>query len=212
MDATLLAFLKTGTPTVWHAVEIIYPDFTLRLTDAGTVTINGDVFSSEDEDYGSLGAVSEIGDGETGEARTVTIGLKPPTTAALADLIDPEAQLSRVTVWWGGVDPETGDVVGEPEGVAVGYLDTARVIMGETKREIEVEVIMADDYALEAREGQNLSPAFLRSIDPTAAGLDHVTGVTQRDYWGGSPPGGGFISRLAGNVPNRASPNVTSAF
>ncbi|MDO1560428.1 hypothetical protein Q0812_13415 [Brevundimonas sp. 2R-24] len=201
MHADVIDAFKSGIGTGWHAVEIVYPGFTLRLCDGGQIEINGDDYLSEDDDYGSLGEVSTISDGETGEAKTVSITLKPPTEAALLALTDPAAQLSRVTIWFGAVDRETGLIVGDPDGVLVGYLNSDTIRLGDA-REVDLEVVTADDYALEGQEGQNLSPAFLRSIDPTAAGLDHVTGVRQRDYWGGAPPSSGIRSGGGGGGRN----------
>lgn len=207
MDPVLIDCLKTRRPTVGHAVRIEFPTFTLRLTDAANLTLNGEAFVGEDLTYGSLGPVSDFSDGESGEARTVTIVLQPPTEAAIADIIDPAAQFSRVTVWWFGLDPETGAAVGAPEDLCIGYVNTADVTAGGAQRLIELDIVQADDFVMDEREGQNLSPAFLRAIDPSAAGLDHATGVAARDYWGGSQPRSG-VTNGAGGGGGRDRPTV----
>jgi hypothetical protein len=61
--------------------------------------------------------------------------------------------------------------------------------MDAKKDEVEYQITSGFDYFFEDSEGQRLSPAFYKTIYPSEDGLDNVTGVTRKIYWGQYGPG-----------------------
>ena len=60
--------LKTFAPTIFGAVEILLPGYTLRLLDgAGAVTFDGRTFVGRDATFGVLAAASTLSDGSGDE-------------------------------------------------------------------------------------------------------------------------------------------------
>lgn len=217
MDALLVAALEEPQATVWHAVEIVLPERTILVCDAGIVSFDGKDFANADPVYGVLGKVSPVSDGTDNQAARVEIEFKPNETgvateylfdvdgerildvddepilvdverAFIEEAIRPEIQLSAVTIWWGATDAETGEVIGEPEGAFHALLDTATVGISERDWSITFDCCSVLDYALQADEGMRLSPAFHKSVWPGELGLDFVTGVQRDTYWGQTRP------------------------
>lgn len=232
MESTLYDHLRAGPAVeVWHAVEIVFRERTLRVCDAGTVIFDGKTFLPTDPVYGALGEVSPVSDGTDNEATRAEIEFLPNAEGAADELwLDedgteitdedgtslewptlrypleharrPGNQLSPVTIWWGSTDPETGLVIGEPEGVFVCLLDVASGSIGQGAWSLTFDCCSVLDYALEAGEGYRLNGAFHKEAWPGELGLDFVLSVQQDAYWGETRPrsaitftGGGTWSR-----------------
>lgn len=233
MDPLLVAAFEEPQATVWHAVEITLPERVIRVCDAGIVSFDGKDFVNADPVFGPLGKVAPVSDGTDNQASRAEIAFLPfengvceetlfdedgdaitdsdgeiilvsRDRAFLEEAQRPDIQLSPVTIWWGATDPETGDVIGEPEGLFHALLDVASGAIEERSWSLTFDCCSVLDFALQADEGMRLSPGFHKEIWPGELGLDFVTGVTQQVYWGLSRPRGsitytggtGFISRL----------------
>jgi hypothetical protein len=219
MDSVFFDHLTdNASVTVWHAVEIVLPERTIRVCDAGIVSFDGKDFASADPVFGVLGTVSPVSDGTDNQAARVEIEFKPNETGIATEflfdtdgeiitdtddepiLVDverafieeaqrPQIQLSAVTVWWGATDADTGEVIGEPEGAFHALLDTSSVSISDRAWSITFDCCSVLDYALQADEGMRLSPAFHKSVwGSLELGLDAVTGVQRDTYWGMSRP------------------------
>ena len=210
MDTDLKAALRSGAARYFTAVKIEYPDFTLRLVNAGFVVIDGDTYLARDDTYGTLGLVERIGDGSGQDAPRCRIQLKPPSAAAMSALTDPEAQLSPLTVFWGCVNVSTGEVIGVPEEPFIGLLDEPRFSMDRNSWGVTLDCCSGLDRALDSTEGLRLAPAFQNTVWPSETSFDQVTGVDDPVYWGMRPPAGsiftgggtspGFVGRLVSNL------------
>lgn len=187
MDAQLKAAVEAGIFTEFTAVEILLPEYDLRLVDGGFVIfdVSGvpQTFTSKDATYGALGAVDPINDGVEEKAISARITLLPPTDAAVAALAAPQTQGSSVRVWFGAVDPATGLSVGEPEELFAGELDYATLKVGGKTRMLTLQCGSDDEFQLEPDAQKRLSHPYHSDIWPGENGLKHVTNVTRQIYW-----------------------------
>lgn len=207
MEATFKASLKTDIFKSFMAIEVVFPGFTLRLVDAGFVTIGGELYTAEDATYGRLGGIGSIQDGGDDVATRCEITILPASAEAMDALTDPEAQVvARVRVFFGTVNPATGECIGVPDEPFIGFIDVADFLIGEGANGWAViwDCATGQDRALEAREGQNLSPAFHESIWAGELGLRLVDGVTRKVYWGTGEPAGNITG--GGGVGGRSDP------
>lgn len=200
MESTLKAAWRQDAATLWHAVEIVYPDFTLRLCDAGFIEIGGNLFEAEHATYGTLGQVEAFRDGGQDVAGSARITLQPPSGAAMRALTDRAAQMSPVTIYAGAFDPATGLIVGTPERPFVGYLDTGSESIGAGGWAVTLECITGEDRALDAGEGLRMSDPVHQSIWPGEKGFEFVTGVAEPVWWGVKPPAGSVTAGGGGTT------------
>jgi hypothetical protein len=192
--------LDAATLRTFLAVRIELPDdYTINLIDgSGVVTfpVNGTptVFDSKDEIYGTLASVSGIQEAFATSAPRLMISLLPPTTDAIGALSAPLTQGSKVSVWAGLINETTGLVIGQPELLWIGSLDTAKTTSSESGRVVELDVASAFDRLFIALESERLNKVWHRSIWPDESGLDFNIAALVDPMWGadaGKPQAGG---------------------
>src|SRR3546814_13546991 len=67
VDPTLQAAFAAPAPWIFGAVEIVLPDYNLRLLDgASELTINGNLYKGEDATFGTLAAISTLSEEKIG--------------------------------------------------------------------------------------------------------------------------------------------------
>lgn len=185
LSPQLDAALRGETPIVFGAVSIALPGATVNLLDgAGQLTFGGRTYVGEDATYGVLAAVEALSDGLGDSAPSLGITLLPAGDAAAAALAAPNMQGSPVTLHLGAVDRATGAVVPDPHLIFLGELDVPTLQSGTTSRKLDYTIVSVFERMFESDEASRLSPGFHRSIFPSEAGLDMVTGVDQPVYWG----------------------------
>lgn len=201
LDASLDAALKGAAPLVCLLLKMELPGHTILLVDgAAEVVHGGETYTGEDEVYGVLDAVEQMTEQVGTEAPTVRFTFLPSSLVALADITDPANQGSPVYVWFGAVDPATGQIVGEPELLFLGELDTAEVEAGGSSTVISFDVVSAWERLFEANEGHRLNDKFWQSIYPGARGMQYVTEI-QRDLpWGYDAPRPRVVSDTTGGI------------
>jgi hypothetical protein len=87
-------------------------------------------------------------------------------------------------------------VVPDPELLFDGFIDQATIDLASKRDDLEYTVISAFDYFFEDSEGQRLNGQFHQSVWTGEKGLDNVTGVTKKIYWGAyGPNAAGGIGR-----------------
>lgn len=218
LDASLDAALKGAAPLVCLLLKIELPEHTIRLVDGvGQIIFNSETYSGEDEVYGVLDSVESLTEQVGTEAPTARFTFLPASLAALADITAPANQGSPVYVWFGAVDQATGLLIGEPELLFLGELDTAEAEAGPETTVIAFDVVSAWERLFEANEGLRLNDKFWQSVYSGARGLQYVTEI-QRDLpWGydaprprvvsdtvgGGGPGRGGGSPIGGGGPGR---------
>jgi len=185
LDAALAGF----APTVFGAVEILLPDYTLRLIEgAGRLSFGGNTFVGRDPTFGVIDSVDVIADGTGDDAPEVRLTLLPASDAAAATLASATMQGSQVSIWLGALDPATGQVIPDPLLVFLGELDVPTLKAGEHRRELEYSVVSVFEHFFSDDEGARLSDTFHQSIWPGEKGFAFVTNVDTPVYWGADPP------------------------
>lgn len=171
------------------AVEILLPGYNLRLLDgAGVVTFDSKTFVGRDATYGALGAATDYGDGVDDEAPSLTLTVLPPTNAAMADLADPTAQGSQVSVWVGALDPATGMVIGDPDLAFIGETDVPTRKVSQGSAALELTIVSVFDRFFDQNEGERLNNGFHQSVWAGELGLEFVSAVQRQMPWGSDAP------------------------
>lgn len=178
---------------IWLAglCEITLPGRTIRLCDGAFIEWDGDTYSSEDVDFGTIESVDQVSESVSDEAPSGKMTMLPPSFADAADLFQPEAQGSSMRFWLAEVDPATGTVVGTPENLFSGFLDTLNLKVGKTRRAVEIEFMSEAERLFWTKEGNVLSSRFHKSVWAGELGLDFATGTQLAVPWGVAGPGRG---------------------
>ncbi|MGQ2989524.1 hypothetical protein [Brevundimonas sp.] len=209
MDVALKNALA-GPARTFTAVRMELPDvggetYVVRLLNGGQALIDGEAFTGRDARFGTLDSVGTLSDGMDTQASSASLILLTADDAALAMLVSPKAQGSPVLIRQGAVDTATGATLGV-ETLFRGELNYGVVVADESRRAVRLELITEEARALEPNDERRLSPAFHKACWPGELGMDHVTGVAEKDYWrlrkpavsyggggfGGTGNGGGF--------------------
>jgi hypothetical protein len=204
LDASLDTALKGAAPLVCFILKIELPDHTIRLIDgAGTVVFNAETYTGEDSVYGVLNGIETLSEEVGTEAPMVVLTFLPKTLAAMAAITAPANQGSPVSLWFGSVSQATGALIGEPELMFLGELDTADVEVGQSATVINFNVGSAWERLFDANEGHRLNNAFIQSVYPGALGASFVISI-QRDLpWGYDAPRPSVVSDVIGGQPGR---------
>jgi hypothetical protein len=191
MSPEMDAALQADIATIFAAVEIVLPDYTIRLCDgAGVVSFDGKIFTGQDATYGTLYSVDEIKDGSGDEAPAVTLTLAPASNAAEADISSAAMQGSQVTFWLGVVDPTNGLVVGEPLVVFLGELDIPTLRASDNSLLLDLQISSAFEEFFFNDDGARLSDTFHQSVWPGEKGMSFCVAILHQLYWGSDAPSG----------------------
>lgn len=190
MDPTLKAALAMPTVTLFCALKIEFPSYTLRLLDgSGVVVIDGDVYAGVDDTFGTIESMSELNEEIGNQAPEISLTLFPPDVSGAATLSNPAMQGSAVTLMVGALDPVTGSVLGTPEIVFLGEVDVPTVeIDANGSRTVSYTIVSVFERLFEVEEGQRASDGWHQSIWPGELGLEFMTGTDVNLYWGATPP------------------------
>lgn len=180
---------------IWLAglCEITLPSRTVRLCDGAFVVWGADTFTSEDVDFGTIESVDQVAEAISDEAPSGKLTMLPPSFAAAEDLFQPEAQGSPMRFWLAEIDQATGTVVGTPENLFSGFLNTLNLKVGKTRRAVEIEFMSEAERLFWTKEGNVLSSRFHKSVWAGELGLDFATGTQLAVPWGIAGPGRGSL-------------------
>lgn len=209
LDTSLDAALNGAAPLVCLLLKIELPGHTIRVLDgAGQITFDSEVYTGADDEYGTLDAIETVSEQVGTEAPMLQLTFLSASVDALADITNPANQGSPVNVWFGAVDDATGLLIGEPELLFIGELDTADVEVGGAATVISFSVASAWERLFDMGEGQRLNNAFIQSIYPGALGAEFVIAI-QRDLpWGYDAPRPAVVSDVIGGQPGRGGSPV----
>lgn len=171
-------------------VEIEFPTRTVRLCDGGFFRWDGKLFRSEDEVFGTIGAVGELSEGVGEEVPVLEMQLLPPGATPPAQLSQPGFQSAPVRFWLAEYDPATGLVTGAPDLQFEGEVDQTTITFGPDRRLLDMTVVSASARLLERNIGNSLNATWHKSIWPGEAGHDQGTGLGRQIAWGVERPGG----------------------
>jgi hypothetical protein len=178
--------------------EIVLPARTVRLCDGGFVVWSANTYSSEDSEFGTIESIDAVSESVGDEAPMGKMTMLPPESVDAVDLFQPDAQGSSMRFWLAEIDPATGTVVGTPELLFSGFLDTISLRVGRGKRALEIEFISEAERLFHIKEGNVLSSRFHQLAWPGELGFDHATGVPSLVPWGVPGPGRGTTTWTSG--------------
>lgn len=175
--------------------EIVLPSHTARICDGGFLDWPArGLFLSEDPVFGTIDSVDAVAEAVSDEAPSGKLTMLPPDLVAAIDLFQPDAQGSPISFWLAEVDPATGLLVGTPESLFSGFVDTLTLRTGRQRREVDIEFMSQAERLFWTKEGNVLSPRFHKTVWPGELGLDFVTGVQTAVPWGIAGPGRGTVT------------------
>lgn len=177
-------------------VEIALPDATIRLCDGAFVIWGEQTFDCEDDIFGTIGAIEAIEEGVGDELPALRLTFLPNSTAAAAQLSQPEYQGCRMRMWTAEVDLDTNAVVGTPSLEFDGQVDMTELVIDNGSRALEMDIVPSAERLFIINEGNTLSPRFHKSLYPGELGEDNAIGIGVGVAWGTANAaqtyGGGF--------------------
>lgn len=181
MDALSIAEWKTANPHGFLAMSITLPDRTVRLTSGGQVTFDGNTYTAEDSTFGFLSQIGAFEDGDVSTATAPDLTFESPTDAGITDAVNADVQGSAWVLYWGIVDPATGDVVGTPVEWTAGNLNVPSLAISEGRRTLKFTSYTPEQFQL-------LRRGVLLAEDPILKPL--MPRVTRKIYWRADEPRG----------------------
>lgn len=203
MTPQMIAALASGSATLTGFFEIDLPSGTRRLLFGSTeVAWGGHTWVGDDPTIGSIDAPDDVREDMSGQAPNGSVSLNISPTADRDDIAGQDAQLSPLKTWLVALKLDGAghlQVVDDPELLSDMYIDQATIDLDKGRDDLEYTTISAFDYFFEDGEGQRLNGQFHRTIWIGEKGLDNVTGITKKTYWGAYGPnatgsGGGSSS------------------
>lgn len=201
MTPQMIAALSAGRAMLTAFFEIGLPSGTRRLLLGGTeVDWDGHTWLGDDPTIGAIDAPDDVREDMSGEAPNTTLSIRISPTADRDHIAGPGVQLSPFKCWLAALELDVSkrlQVVPDPELLFDGFLDQATINLDKGRDDLDYAIISAFDYFFEDGEGQRLNGQFHRSIWTGEKGLDNVTGITSKVYWGAYGPtgaGGGSSS------------------
>lgn len=207
VDPVLQSALEQDSPFLFGALEIVFPEYTLRLLDgSGELVIDGQTFRGIDPTFGVLDSISvheeRIGD----EAPEITIGILPPDGAAFAELASGLMQGSTVRLMMGAFDPTTNAVIGQPEQIFLGEIDVPTPeVAPNGQQTVNYTVVSVFERLFEMAEGERAADGWHQSIWPGEKGFEFVTGTVRSLYWGAKNPVPSTVGSVASPDPTKLS-------
>jgi hypothetical protein len=187
MTPAMQTALGAANVTIFGAIRIALPAHTIRVLDgAGELTVFGETFTGIDSVYGALYTADAMSDGAGDQAPAIQFGFLPPSSASISGIADPLAQGSDVKLIVGAI--VGGAVVADPDILFQGSLDQIDVDADVGKLSVAITAVSAMELFFDNQEGVRLSPSWHKSVWPGETGLDNVTAVTRKIWWGTNDP------------------------
>jgi hypothetical protein len=209
MTPAMIAALSQQRASATGFFEIDLPSGTRRLMiGSGEASYGGNIFKGFDSTIGSISSGDTVREDSSGEAPNTTLTIDIAGTANKADIAGAQIQLAPVKISLAALALDSSShliAIPDPELLFDGFIDQATSGLDKQRDEVEYTVISAFDYFFEDSEGQRLNGQFHQSVWAGEHGLDNVTGVTRKVYWGTYGPGG-----AAGVTSGSASGSIIS--
>jgi len=198
LSAPMAAAFEQGAVMPPCCLQWDLPGGALRLSTVGffSFTVDGApaTFLESSDTYGRLAGIGEISDGIADEAPTTPFVIMLPSADAMAELVAPAVQNSRVRIWNLALDPVTGLVLGTPELWFRGRSDAAVLNIDEASYAISVDVKSALARAQRTNEAAKVNNGFHQRCRPGEKGFQYVSSVNRSIPWGSDTP----VSPLSG--------------
>lgn len=173
--------------TLCGLIKIELPTYTVLISDGGFVTYDGDVYQSEDAEFGVISGF-EISGTAPDQAPGGKITFLTPSADAAAQLVSPGFQTSRLSIWLAEIDEDTATVIGTPVILTLAQLD--RGVISETmrSREVALEFVSMGERLMTINEGNSLNGTFHKRFFAGELGLDNAIGMGVTVAWGAAGP------------------------
>lgn len=169
-------------------MRIDLPERTVRMCDGGFLYWGADLYDSFDELFGTIGGAESFEEKTGDEAPGGKLTFLPPTASAGGALTDPSYQGARMRFWLGEYDPETGQVVGDPDLTADLAIDTVTIKVSRGSRAVDVEFESAAKRLFMVMRGNALNDRFHQACYPGELGMSNATGMPRSTAWGAATP------------------------
>lgn len=172
-------------------VKIELPDRTLRFCDGGFFVYEGETYRSDDEVFGTIGALQTMAESVGDIVPSVTLTLLPPDSAAPEELSQPGNQKSPAKFIIAEYDPDTGLIsTGSVE--FYGQLDQTSLKDSAGEYTLSVSIVSLAERLFERNIGNTMNSSWHKYVWPGELGQDNATGLIGSVAWGvESAPGGG---------------------
>lgn len=199
MTPGMIAGLRADRILIAGLIKVALDGYDLLLCDgSAAITFGSDVYTGDDETYGTIGEIETISESIGDSAPGVDMTFLPPSLAAAVALANALPD-RMVWMWMALVDPDTGIVVPDPDLRFVGEVDTVVIEHTRGRIEVKVSIVSVFDRLLEPDEAIVMSDTFHQSIFPGETGFANQTGTPIDRIWGpgDKPP----AATLAPQVP-----------
>lgn len=176
------------------------PTGDVKLCDGGTLEFNGDRYFATDPTFGSISGFDPISEGVGDEAPSGTLTFSPHPDADPAVINSPALQGTRIRMWIGEIDRDTGLLIGDPDLMLDSLVDVTTLKLGRGSRQLQVDIVSRAERLFILNEGNVLSGEAHRRIYPGETGLDNALGVPIIVAWGVTGAPRGTISSGSGGV------------
>lgn len=187
-------------------LKIELPTQDVLLCDGGFFPWAGDTYLSRDPVFGVITSVEGLDEGVGNEIPALQLEFAPDGIAAVSDLSQPGFQQSRVRLWVGEYDPDTGQIIGDPQPEYDGMLDQTSLRVGRSERALAVSIVPTAERFFQRNIGNSMSASFHKKLFPGELGHDNGTGLKVAVAWGVASPGragaSGFGSAVLNDVIN----------
>lgn len=164
-------------------LRIDLPGHNVRLSEAGEVTYNGDVYAPIDSVLGVVSDFQNYTSGEADEAPAFDFTWAVKDIAAAVLLSAPTSQGAFVDWRILSINRDTNAVLSNHL-IFTGLVDNTELSVDDGKFELRMGVATEIDRLLNTDKGNKLNRAFHQSVWPAETGLDMMTGTTTPVPWG----------------------------
>lgn len=178
MDPALSAAYAQPSWTRKLLVRLDLPGATYGLTDGGFVVYNGLTYLGADPSLGLFVGVSGLTSGMGDKTTRVDVRIAPKNNSAAFILGSPSTQGSRVRVWRGAVDRQTGALIGEPVLRFDGEIDQPRFSVGQD-RLLNIACGTQSARQLEENADWRANHSFHTTRWPGENGMIRVSGISK---------------------------------
>ena len=204
MTPAMIAALAAERAQVTGFLDIAFPSGTRRMMlGAGEVAWGANTYKGFDPTFGTIVGGDDLREDTSGEAPNTILTVEVAPTATRSDIASKVVQLAEVKIYLAALQLDGSNklvAIADPELLATGFIDQAVSGLDARKDQVDYTIISAFDYFFEDSEGQRLNGPFHKSVWTGELGLDNVTGVTRKIYWGTYGPGAGGVGQIGGGA------------
>ena len=181
-------------------MKMTLPSDTVTLCDGAFFAYDGDTYEAEDANFGTVGSIEPIVEGNGDELPIFRMTFLPKDDAAVNDLSSPTFQGSSIKFRIAEYNATTGVISGTPTLVFDGLIDRTVLNFDKGVRNVEFDIVSLAERLILKNASNSLTPRFHKSIWSGELGHDNAVDLEIPVAWGVESPnrattGGGGINR-----------------